>query len=329
MLCRFIIEDDFFNILLACNLRYHLWTYLIGIMMVYHLTFAISLMSYTVLTGQQVYHWEDTVRHTSERIMMADEWTARAASLEKMPTVLSRALDAEGSFYLSFDSSRIAVTYAPDSSFRLLTGQAVLQGEAIHYYGLLQLKDDERNPIFLHDQSYAPNEIEDEILTPATWNGALYYNVEKFNYQDTDYYLAFGFAAKSYFENSKVVEVIHFDDGEIKFGAPVFTKPDGRIKHRLSLVYAADVGAKLNYDTTLSMIVFDNLIPMKSPYKKRKIIMVPDGSYSGYIWEDEKGWVFVEKIFNQTLEEAPREVPVLDEQKGRDITGREIKTKNR
>jgi hypothetical protein len=279
--------------------------------------------------AQELYNWEDTARTTSEEIMMADEWTARAASLERMPSVLSKALDQDSSFYTDFDSSRISVTYAPDSSFRLLTGQAVLEGDNIKYYGLLQLKADERNPIFLHDYSHVPADIEHEVLTPDDWNGAIYYNMLKFHFHEKDYYLAFGFAAKSFFENCKVAEVIYFDeDGEIKFGAPVFKDISGDYLSRLSMVYSADVGAKLNYDTTLSMIVYDNLIPMKSPYKERKVLMVPDGSYSGYIWNADEGWIFIDKIFHETLEEAPREIPVLDQQKGRDITGRNLKLKN-
>ncbi|NND33113.1 MAG: hypothetical protein HKN76_11020 [Saprospiraceae bacterium] len=292
-----------------------------------NLTIGLLLLTAPMLQAQDLYQWEDTIRYTSEQIMMSEEWTARAASLDRMPTLLSQALDAEGSFDITFDSSRIAITYAPDSSFRLLTGQAVLDGEAIKYYGVLQQKADERNPIILHDQSYAPSEITGEVLTPENWNGALYYNVIKTRVDGNDFYIAFGFAAKTFFENSKVAEIIYFEDGKVKFGAPIFTTDDGKAMHRLSLIYAADVGARLNYDSTLAMIVFDNLIPMKSPYKERKVMMVPDGSYSGYAWEENKGWVFVDKIFHQTLDEAPREVPVLDMQKGKDINGRAIKEK--
>lgn len=290
----------------------------------------ILFFCYAGVKAQELNNWEDTARTTSEEIMMADEWTARAASLAKIPSVLTKALDHDGSFYTSFDSSRISITYAPDSTFRILTGQAVLEGDNIKYYGLLQLKTDERNPVLLHDYSHVPADIAKEVLSPNDWNGAVYYKMLKFRFAERDYYMAFGFSAKSFFENCKVAEVIYFEeDGAIKFGAPVFKDINGDYQSRLSLVYAADVGAKLNYDTSLAMIVFDNLIPMKSPYKERKVLMVPDGSYSGYTWNDDVGWVFVDKIFHETLDEAPREIPVLDQQKGKDITGRPIKSKNR
>ncbi len=275
--------------------------------------------------AQEIYQWEDTIRNVTEDIMMSDEWTVRAASLEKMPSLLSHALDQEGSFNISFDSSRISVIYAPDSSFRIITGPAVLQGEDIKYSGLLQKQSDERNPIFFSDNSYSPYDINYEVLNPDTWNGALYYNLVPFVHQKREYFLLFGFAAKSLFENSKVAEVLYFDDNLPKFGAPVFLDQRGESKNRISLVYSADVGARLNYDTTMQMIVYDNLIPMNSPYKERKVLMVPDGSYSGYSFSDSEGWLYIDKLPGEILIEAPRERPVLDEEKGRDLFGRSTK----
>lgn len=280
-------------------------------------------LSVSILCSQEIYQWEDTIKAVSEEIMMSDEWTARAASLKRMPDILSRALDQDGSFGLSFDSSRISVIYAPDSSFRIMTGQAVLEGDEIKYYGLLQKRDDERHPVFFQDNSYAPNELGQEILSTDTWNGAVYYNLIPFQMEEKQYYLIFGFAAKSLFENSKVAEVVYFDNGELKFGAPVFFDGDDQVKNRISMVYSADVGARLNYDTAMQMIIFDNLIPMQSPYKERKVLMVPDGSYRGYSWDKEHhGWVYVDKLYTEILTEAPRDKPVLDDQKGKDLFGR-------
>lgn len=206
-----------------------------------HISILLILFSSSPLSSQEVYHWEDTIRNVAEEIMMSDQWTARAASLDKMPDLLSRALDQDGSFDLSFDSTRISVVYAPDSSFRILTGQAVLEGDEIKYYGLVQKKNDERNPVFLRDNSYAPGELYEDVLGADTWNGAVYYNLVPFNFEGKEYYLLFGFAAKSLFENSKVAEVLFFQDGEIRFGAPVFFNDQGETKNRIMITYSADV----------------------------------------------------------------------------------------
>ncbi|MBK8506390.1 MAG: hypothetical protein IPL46_31825 [Saprospiraceae bacterium] len=276
--------------------------------------------------AQELYHWEDSVKVISQEIMLSDKWTARAASLDKMPSALAQALDQDGSFDLTFDSARIAIVYAPDSSFRIMTGQAVLQNEDIKYYGLLQQKSDERNPIFFIDNSYNLIDIENDVLSAETWNGAVYYNLRSFRYENKDFFLVFGFAAKSLFENSKVTEVLYFEDGQPKFGAPVFFNDEGETKSRISIMYSADVGARMNYDTTLQMIIYDHLIPMKSPYKERQVVMVPDGSYCGYVLGVEhEGWTYVDKLFTEILTEAPREKPVLDLEKGQDIFGRSKK----
>ena len=274
--------------------------------------------------GQTVYSWEDSVRQVSEAIMLSDEWTARAASLEKMPVILSKALDMDGSFGYAFDSSRISIVYAPDSSFRILTGQAVLEGDDITYYGLLQRKADERNPIFFKDDVPLGGA---DVRDVGSWDGAVYYNLEQVTFQGLDYYLLFGFSAKSFFESSKTIEVLYFEDGLVKFGAPLFFDRDEHQLYRFGLTYASDVGARLNYDSTLEMIIFDNLIPMKSPYKERKVQMVPDGSYSGFRWEANQGFVFVDKIFDHMSLEAPREKPVLDAEHGKDLFGRAPKRK--
>lgn len=51
--------------------------------------------------------------------------------------------------------------------------------------------------------------------------------------------------------------------------------------------------------------------------------MVPDGSYSGYFQSPEReGWTYVEKLFTEILLEAPRDKPVLDDQKDKDLFGR-------
>ena len=284
------------------------------------------LFSFKHGEAQELYHWEDSIRVISEEIMLSDQWIARAASLDKMPVLLAQALDQEGSFDITFDSSRISIVYAPDSSFRIMTGQAVLQNEDIKYYGLLQRKSDERNPVFFNDNSYSPTDIENDVLSAETWNGALYYNLRPFTFKNKEFFVLFGFAAKSLFENSKVTEVLYFEDGQPRFGAPVFLNENSETKNRISIVYSADVGARMNYDTALQMIIYDHLIPMKSPYKERQVVMVPDGSYCGYIWSAEhQGWSYVDKLFTQVLTEAPREKPVLDSEKGQDLFGRSKK----
>jgi hypothetical protein len=82
----------------------------------------------------------------------------------------------------------------------------------------------------------------------------------------------------------------------------------------------------MNYDTTLQMIIYDHLIPMKSPYKEKQVVMVPDGSYCGYVLSvEQEGWSYVDKLFTEVLTEAPREKPVLDSEKGQDLFGRSKK----
>ncbi len=277
----------------------------------------LTLLGISLVAGAQ--EWEDSIRMESEKIMMSDEWTARSASLQKMPILLENALREEGSFNMAFDSSRVSVVYAPDSSFRLLSGQAILEGDDTHYYGALQTRDQEQDPFIFQSETADTSFL-------GSVRGALYYNIIKCNLEARDYYILFGFRAESYFTNRKAAEVLYFDSGIPQLGAPIFFDKNNEPQDHIALTYSSDVGARLNYDTTQQMIIYDHLIPMKSPYEKDRILKVPDGSYRGYKWMDGKGWIYIEKVFDQISETAPREVPVLGNSKEKDIFGR---TKNR
>jgi len=105
-------------------------------------------------------------------------------------------------------------------------------------------------------------------------------------------------------------------------GAPVFhNEAKNTSVNRFYITYAAEAPIKLNYDAVEEKIVFDHLIPMKSPYDTSRTIMVPDGSYSAYKLKKGK-WIFEDKLPTQAVDEPPRDHPVLDNRKNRDILGR-------
>ena len=116
-----------------------------------------------------------------------------------------------------------------------------------------------------------------------------------------------------------------FKEGKTVFGAPVFAKIEEDrapiTKNRVSMTYSAETAIRLNYDEHMGLIIFDHLIPLKSPLPGQGPTLVPDGSYQGYAFE-EGSWNLIEKLFNQVSEEAPREQPILGEgRKGKDLFG--------
>ncbi len=88
------------------------------------------------------------------------------------------------------------------------------------------------------------------------------------------------------------------------FGAPVFHYKNKVVKHRVIIEYKKDAKATLNYSTELKKIIFDHLIPLNPAYKELRYSHVPDGSYEGFKYKLGR-WVYIEKVFKKTFEEAP------------------------
>jgi hypothetical protein len=154
----------------------------------------------------------------------------------------------------------------------------------------------------------------------------LYYKLYPFDTPQGRKYLLMGFDGYSFFERRKLIDVLYFDkEGQPVFGAPVFERPQGRAsrEHRMIFEYSAEARVKVNWDAEYQMILFDHLLPMASPYRAG-MTAVPDGSYDGLRLEKGR-WVFIDKVFNDAQEEAPRPMPVLDGSRSKDIMGRKRK----
>ena len=266
---------------------------------------------------------EDTLALYAEEMMMSNDLAVRQQRFEQIVSTLSDLLSREGLFDYPFERlERTSIVYAADSSFRIFTGQLFIDDDHYKYYGLLQHQSDPKHPIVLHDWSELIERPTEEIMGPDNWFGAVYYGLKDFEHAGKTYYLAFGYNGYQLFENMKIAEVISFDEkGRPTFGAPVFTNGEGLDQSRLVIKYAADVSVRLNFDEDLDLVAFDHLIPMKSPYKGKEVLFVPDGSYSGYHLDPEGRWKYIDKLFHQTSDVAPRAVPVLGND-DRDLFGR-------
>ena len=274
-------------------------------------------------TGIAQYSFSDyelKLKELSDSIMMSRQEANRFAAYEAFYPLLSKVVKFPGSFNYPFDSlQRLSIMYPQDSSFRIFSGQLFLNEDQYKYFGAIQVRSQESELIWLEDKSEKMRFPEEEILTPDNWYGAVYYNIYDFDTPEGRKYLLFGFDNHRLFENRKVIDVLSFQNDQVQFGAPVFETHQKEWRPRMILQYSSDVGVRLNYDSDLQMIVYDNLIPMKSLYKGKSIAMVPDGSYRGLKYKDGK-WYYIDKVFYQTSVVPPRENPVLSN--GKDLFGR-------
>lgn len=250
----------------------------------------------------------------------------RFAACKKLITTLVKSLKTPNSFRYPFERVKnVSILYPPDSTFRVFSWQLYVDVDDYRYYGAIQMNTPDLKLYPLIDRSSEVQSLESDILTPDKWYGAVYYNLVPFDTDQGRQYLLFGYDGFSYFNKRKVADVLHFTDGKPGFGAPVFVQQDSvggqTVRNRLVMEYSAEASFKFNYDETYGLILFDHLTLMAGSYNQGPV-MVPDGTYEGYRLQNGK-WMWVEKYWDQVMDEAPRPEPVLDERKGTDVFGKE------
>lgn len=272
--------------------------------------------------------YEDTLALCAFLVVNDSLPEERFGTCKKLITTLVQALKTENSFNYKFDRLKsVSIQYPQDSSFRVFTWQLYVDVDDYRYYGAIQMNSTKLQLFPLIDRSKEVESEEYDILSPEKWYGSVYYNLMEFKTAEGSKYLLFGFDGYTFFEKRKVVDVLSFKDGKPVFGAPVFVQEDSlgnqTIRNRLVKEFSAEASFKLNYDETWGLIIFDHLMTMAGGYGQGPT-QVPDGTYEGYKLEDGR-WHWVEKFWTETMEEAPRPEPVLDNRSGQDVFGKEKK----
>lgn len=260
---------------------------------------------------------EDTLGVLSYAVVNDSIDNDRLAACHALIPALVRALKTPNSFDYKFDRLKsISIQYPQDSSFRIFTWQLYVDKDDYRYYGAIQMNtpDLKLYPLIDRSANVSDMEMEQALLTPEKWYGALYYNLKETDSKNGKYYLLFGFDGYDLFKKRKIIDVLTFDkSGKPIFGAPVFVdqeKGKPMTKKRVFLEYSAYTSVRLNYDEALEMIVFDHLIPMPGQYNEG-MVNVPDGSYEAY--KLQKGlWLYQPVVLHAVMDEAPRPDAILD-----------------
>jgi hypothetical protein len=266
---------------------------------------------------------EDTLKTYAYNIVFADQPEQRLRSDSFFIRMLVRALKVKNSFYYPFDSLQtISRLYAPDSSFRIFTWQ--LKKDEFFYLqrGAIQMRtaDGSLKLIGLHDYSMFTAKPQDSVRTSNNWIGAIYYRIVLKTYNGKKFYTLLGFDDYSISSNKKWMEVLTFSpSGEPLFGGPYFSfrEDTAKIKKpfvdRFNIEYKKEASTTFNYDPSMDMIIYDELIPDGDDPSK-KDTYVPDGDFEGFKWKDGQ-WVHIEKVFDFKLKdgEFPQDEKILND----------------
>ncbi len=279
---------------------------------------------------EKLHTGEDTLALLAYAVVNDSVEQERFAACRALIQTLVRTLKVENSFQYQFDRLKsVSILAPPDSSFRIFTWQLFVNDSTYRYYGAIQMNSRALKLFPLIDRSEDMDERPVfEQMPPEKWYGALYYNLRQFDTKEGPKYLLFGYDAYAFFEKRKLIDVLSFDAaGKPVFGAAVFDKPKMKVPEmRLLFEYPSEASIRVNWDELYQMVIFDHLIPWPSAYG-RGMVAVPDGSYDALRLEPNGRWKFIDKVFNDVQDEAPRPEPVLDARKDKDIIGKEKKKK--
>ncbi len=256
----------------------------------------------------------------AETLMGDSLYENRAEAAQLFNELLGEVLQMPGSYEHPFkELERVSVLPSEDGKFRIFTWQLCQDSDHYIYNGYIQMKGATPKVFDLDDRSDEVRNPHRDVLNAEDWYGVLYYNIKPMSKRKRNkYYAVFGFDANSLYTRRKVIDILYFEDGEPKFGAPVFVQQEAnRTDHRFIMEYSATAAATLNYNEELKIIMYDNLIEFPSPYAQEGIAMMPDGSYHGFKLKRGK-WYSVEKVFTHIQQNAPIVKPKLGGGRGKD-----------
>lgn len=211
--------------------------------------------------------------------------------------------------------------HAPDSSFTLYSYRFRLHS-ALHSYRAILIKQD--STYLLQKDSVVRGDLNKNLrYSQDDWYGAIYFNLIDKEISGKNYYFLFGYRDLDATENQKLIDVLWFDEnGELQLGASLFDLPNFESALRFYFNYGEMGAAKLNYDPYENLILKDHLIVS---VVNGVPVLLPDGSYEALEWKKKK-WRYIEKVYNEVMEEAPRPVPLKRENK--DLFGNDMKNKS-
>ncbi|MFZ1703194.1 MAG: hypothetical protein WAT79_02545 [Saprospiraceae bacterium] len=281
----------------------------------------------TFVSGQDLLTLEQDLAFHADVMMSAQNSKHRIKAAKDFQTLFEKTLSIESSYFYPFDSLIwISKKQPKDNTFRIFTWIVDNGNGQFDHIGFIQLPT---GKIFtLKDHLKDSEDWEYSINSNENWMGAMYYSLLEDVIDGKKQYLLFGFHRFDVHENIKLLDVLSFDKQENPlFGKEIFERKnkDARstIKTRIVLKYSADSYVGLHFNDGLNLIVHDHLITKANLATNRGMTLVSDGSLVGYE-KNKNYWTYIDKLYTQILDEAPRPQPILDK-RSKDLFGKDKK----
>ncbi len=250
--------------------------------------------------NQNILNLQDSLQILSFKMINDSIEPERYNANYKFIKTLVNTLKTPYSFNFSFDSLKtISIQSSSDKRFRIFSWHVMNNDGSYRYYGTIQMNNpDGKLQMFpLVDYTPAIKNSADTITTSDKWYGAHYYRViSVLNNVQTPYYVLLGWKGNTVRSTKKVMEILYFKDGKAYFGMPVFDgDKEQPFKKRAIFEYDRRASMVLNYEPSISTVVFDHLAPPDPKLKGRFELYGPDFSYDGYRLVNGR-WKFVQDL---------------------------------
>ena len=260
----------------------------------------ILLLLVSQLKGQQaesgkLRDYQDSLAGLGEKIMKAAFSPERIEANYKFIQTLVSALQEPGSYAFGFDLVKnMRVLHAADNSFRIMTWYVDRGNSSYRFYGAIQMNQPELKLFGLVDHSSEFARPEDTVSSYRAWYGAYYYKLVPAQTGDKKYHVLLGWKGGDEKVSARVIEALHFENGEPVFGLPVFHTAEGS-KNRVLFRYSSRTSMMLDYLPGKKTIVFDHLVPAAAEHEGNYEFYGPDLSYDGLKLENGQ-WTLVEDL---------------------------------
>lgn len=239
--------------------------------------------------------YQDSLAGLGKKIMSASFSPERIEANYQFIKTLVDALQEPRSYSFGFDSVKnMRILYADDNSFRIMTWYVDRGNSSYRFYGAIQMNQPELKLYGLVDHTSEFTRPEDTVSSYESWYGAYYYDIIPVESRDRKYYVLLGWNGGNERVSRRVIEVLHFRQGQPVFGLPVFRTSEGP-KNRVVFRYSGQASMMLDYLPGKKTIVFDHLVPFSQGQTGNYEFYGPDLSYDGFALQNGQ-WQLVENL---------------------------------
>ena len=231
----------------------------------------------------------ETLEKLFGRLVSEREDSVRIRVNDSIKTIVDKVVEVDSIFNFNFNVRFLGQITSTDSIIKIVSWNLNLRNEPSKYfcYFIKKSEQGKSNSVYKLMADYSLEDISrDAIYTSENWYGALYYEIRPSIVNDKKCWILLGINYSNMLITKKVIDVVTFNaDGEIEFGAPVFSLSEDELMNREVFQYSAEAAMTLRFLDN-NLIVFDHLVPFSPNHVGKLEYYGPDFSYDAFIFEN-------------------------------------------